>query len=79
MEIIDKKVSKAFGKNIYLLGQGEDGVNYWLEESTFDCGWYWSLGYIESYTHNTRPARPGKPQLKPRAHADQCTGRLQRQ
>lgn len=55
MEIINKKTSRAFGKNIYLLGQDQDGVNYWLEEPTFDCGWYWSLGYIESYTHNSRP------------------------
>ena len=55
MKIIKKKVSRAFGKNIYLLGQGQDGTNYWLEEPTFDCGWYWGLAYIESYTHNTRP------------------------
>ncbi len=55
MEVINKKTSKAFGKNVYLLGQDQDGINYWLEEPTFDCGWYWGLAYIESYTHNTRP------------------------
>ena len=52
---MEKKVSKAFNKTIYLLGQDKDGTNYWMEEPTFDCGWYWGLGYIETYTHNTRP------------------------
>lgn len=55
MEIINKKISRAFNKTIYLLGQDKDGINYWMEEPTFDCGWYFSIGYIETYTHNSRP------------------------
>lgn len=55
MELLKKKTSKAFGKKIWLLGQDEDGINYWLEEPSWDCGWYWGFGYIETYTHNSRP------------------------
>ena len=55
-KIIEKKVSRAFNKNIYLLGRDEDGTNYWMEEPTWDCGWYWGLGYIETYTNNRSPA-----------------------
>ena len=56
MKTINKKTSFAFRKNIYLLGRDEDGTNYWLEEPTWDCGWYWGLGYVETYTNNRSPA-----------------------
>ena len=52
---IAKKQSKAFGKDIYLLGEDQDGTKYWLEAPHFDCGWYWGFGYIETYTNNRRP------------------------
>lgn len=55
MELLKKKTSKAFGKKIWLLGQDEDGINYWLEEPSWDCGWYWGFGYIETYTNNRAP------------------------
>lgn len=44
------------GKNYYLLGVGEDGYKYYLESAHFDCGWYWGIGYIESFTNNHAPA-----------------------
>lgn len=50
-----KKTTKAFGKNIYLLGRDAEGTNYWLEEPTWDCDWYWGFGYIETYTNNANP------------------------
>lgn len=50
-----KEKRKAFGKNIYLLGKDKDGIRYWLEEATFDCGWYWGFGYVETYTNNKNP------------------------
>ena len=54
-----KKMKKekrfAFGKNIYLLGSDKDGVKYWLEEASWDCGWYWGFGYVETYTNNSNP------------------------
>ena len=36
----------------YLLGRDEEGINYWLEEPSWDCGWYWGFGYVETYTTN---------------------------
>lgn len=51
-----KTQSYAFGKNVYLLGKDSDGVYYWLEESKFDCDWYWGVGYVETYTVNQCPA-----------------------
>lgn len=54
--MIEKTSSFAFGKEVYLLGSDSDGVNYWLVEPSWDCGWYWGFGYIETYTDNTRPS-----------------------
>lgn len=55
--MMDKKKSRAFGKDIYFLGQDRDGVNYWLEAASWDCGWYWGGGYVETYTNNNCPER----------------------
>jgi len=52
---LKKKTSFAFRKEIYLLGQDEDGINCWLEEPKWDCGWYWGFGYIITYTNNRNP------------------------
>lgn len=52
---MEKKTSKAFGKKVWLLGQDANGTNYWLEEPSWDCGWYYGFGFVESYTHNARP------------------------
>ena len=54
MEI--KKMKKhIFGKDIYFLGRDENGENYWLEAASWDCGWYWGFGYVETYTNNNNP------------------------
>lgn len=52
-----KKTMRAFGKTIYLLGKDKEGINYWLEEPSWDCGWYWGFGYVETYTNNTNPSK----------------------
>lgn len=54
---MNKKVTRAFGKNIYLLGKDADGTLYWLEEAKWDCEWYWGFGYVETYTNNKYPER----------------------
>lgn len=53
---MEKRTTKAFGKEIYLLGKDNDGILYWLESPTWDCGWYWGCGYIETYANNTNPS-----------------------
>ena len=52
-----KQVKKAFGKNVYLLGADKEGTYSWLEEATWDCGWYWGAGYVETYTNNKCPEK----------------------
>jgi hypothetical protein len=50
-----KQQTKAFNKEIYLLGVDHEGVKYWLQAPSWDCGWYWGFGYVETYTNNKRP------------------------
>lgn len=52
-----KQKDHAFGKDVYLLGKDKDGIKYWLEQGTFDCGWYWGIGYIETYQQNWTPSK----------------------
>ena len=56
MELLNKKIINKFGTH-YLLGEDENGIKYWLEEPTFDCGWYWGLGYIHTFTNNKQPIK----------------------
>lgn len=44
-----KRIDRAFGKAVYLLGEDSNGVTYWLEEPKWDCSWYWGFGYVETY------------------------------
>lgn len=53
---MQKVVTHAFGKKVYLLGLGKDGCHYWLEEPSWDCDWYWGFGYVETYTYDTNPS-----------------------
>ncbi len=52
-----KKTLHVFGKDIYLLGRDNDGINYWLEAPSWDCDWYWGFGYVEPYTNNSNPSK----------------------
>ena len=45
------------GRIYYYLGQDNNGQNYYLESARFDCGWYWGIGYIESFSNNRNPAK----------------------
>ena len=51
-----KQINEAFNKKLYYLGKDEDGINHWLEEPQWACGWYWAFGYIETYTNNDDPS-----------------------
>lgn len=57
MKTIEKVVKHAFGKDVYLLGISKEGIAYWLEQPTWDCGWYWGCGYVVTYTNNLHPDR----------------------
>lgn len=43
------------GKNYYLLFVDEQGVKYYLQDFSWDCGWYWGGGYVETFTNNNTP------------------------
>jgi hypothetical protein len=55
IETMSKQKTKAFGKDVYLLGKRKDGDFIWLQAASWDCEWYWGFGYIETYTNNKHP------------------------
>jgi len=63
-----KKKTHAFGKDVFLLGEDEKGIWYWLEAPSWDCSWYWGFGYIETYTSNKSPGRSRD--ISSHSHAD---------
>lgn len=44
-----KEVINFHGKKFYLLGLDSNGDRTYLEEASFDCGWYWGVGYVETF------------------------------
>lgn len=69
MENTLKKHSfNRFGKINYLLGTDKDGIKYYLESPSWDCGWYWGFGYIETFTNNRNPERSRD--IQSHSHAD---------
>jgi len=54
---MNKKKINVFNKDAYLLGCDKQGINYYLESAKFDCGWYWGLGYVVTYSNNSNPER----------------------
>jgi hypothetical protein len=46
---LPKETDKFGSRAVYLLGKGPDGARYWLEEASWDCDWYWGLGYVNTF------------------------------
>lgn len=56
IEIIPKRKSHAFRKDVYLVGRLKDSRELiWLEAPSWDCDWYWGFGYLEVYTTQSSP------------------------
>lgn len=51
-EVLEKEKSHILGSTYYLLGIDENKVKYYLEKGKFECDWYWSGGYIETFNRN---------------------------
>lgn len=49
---MEKKTITKFGKEYYLLGINNSDEEVWLEEPSFNCNWYWGLGYVEVFNNN---------------------------
>lgn len=47
--LLEKEKMNWHGNTYYLLGIDEDGEKYYLQRGKFDCGWYWSGGYINTF------------------------------
>lgn len=45
---MNKETRKVNGKYQFLLGK-KGSETYWLQKASFDCEWYWGLGYVEGY------------------------------
>ena len=55
-----KNIKHSFswhGKEYFYLGEDKNGEKNYLEKHYFDCGWYWGIGYIETFTNNRNPER----------------------
>ena len=45
-----KKSIKIFkDERYYLLGSDKNNIKYWLREPSWDCDWYWSCGWVETF------------------------------
>lgn len=51
-----KQTIQKFGKH-WLLGLDEDNQKVWLEDFEWSCGWYWSGGYLHTFTNNRQPEK----------------------
>lgn len=45
------------GEKNYFLGLNKNGDKMWLVAPSWDCGWYWGLGYIKIYQQNWMPSK----------------------
>lgn len=47
-----KQIINKLNSTYYLLGTNKDGEKVYLKKATFDCDWYWSIGYINTFNRN---------------------------
>lgn len=55
--MLKKQIVHVFGKTYYLLGKDECGIKWYMQKATWDCGWYWGFGYLDSFTNNACPEK----------------------
>lgn len=55
--MLKKKTIKVFGNKYYLLGTREDGMNVYMQEPEWQCGWYWGGLYLTCFTNNRQPEK----------------------
>lgn len=42
-------MNKEIRNTNYLLGVNKDNEKVWLKQASFDCGWYYGFGYVETH------------------------------
>lgn len=43
-------------EDYYLIGKDNNGKRVWLEKPSWDCGWYWGFGYLQTMQGNREPS-----------------------
>lgn len=54
---LKKMMDVRDGKKNFFLGLNKNGGKMWLEAPSWDCDWYWGLGYIKIYQQNRMPSK----------------------
>lgn len=44
-------------EDYYLIGKDNEGNRVWLEKPSWDCGWYWGFGYLQTMQGNREPSK----------------------
>ena len=48
-----KRITIRHDKEMYLIGKNTYGENVYLPKASWDCGWYWGFGYLETLNSHT--------------------------
>jgi len=43
-------------EDYYLIGKDNNGKRVWLEKPSWDCGWYWGFGYLQTMRFDLTPS-----------------------
>lgn len=54
---LKKMMDVRNGKKNFFLGLNKNGGKMWLIAPSWDCDWYWSIGYINIYQQNWMPSK----------------------
>lgn len=54
---IKKMMDIRNGKKNFFLGLNKNGGKMWLIAPSWDCDWYWGIGYINIYQQNWMPSK----------------------
>lgn len=46
---MEKQKITKFNNDYYLLGINQNNEMVWLKRPSWDCDWYWSLGYVQTF------------------------------
>ena len=56
MEKIKKHNDIRHSETFYLLGINKEKQKVWLVSPSWDCGWYWGMGYLQTMVGNRLPS-----------------------
>lgn len=54
---MEKRKIYVFNKDYYLLGKDKNKKKVWLVAPSWDCGWYWGFGYVQTLTNDNSPEK----------------------